>query len=208
MTKKNSIELYKDYVKNNWNRKDLFVKLIEEFNIKSILYPGSYIHITPSFLVSKVTYVDTDKKAIKFFKDESVYSFIDSNKTYTESSEAKFYPINYYKKFEDSYGEYDLLVSQYAGFISEACKPYLRIGGILVANNSHGDAGLAQLDNDYELVAVANQKGDVWKISTANLSDYFVLKKELLITKEFLQTKGRGLGYKKTANAYIFKRLK
>lgn len=208
MTKKNSIELYEDYVKNNWNRKDLFVKLIERFNIKSILYPGSYIHITPSFLLPKVTYVDTDKKAIKFFKDESVYAFIDTQKIYTESSEAKFYPINYYKKFEDSYGKYDLLVSQYAGFISEACKFYLRIGGILVANNSHGDAGLAQLDSDYKLIGVANQKDDVWTISNKNLDDYFVLKKELPITKEFLKTKGRGLGYKKTANAYILKRIK
>ena len=39
-------------------------------------------------------------------------------------------------------GRVDVLLSQYAGFISEPCKGYLRAGGVLVANNSHGDARL------------------------------------------------------------------
>lgn len=204
----NSIEKYKDYVKNSWSRRSLFEELIGMFKIESILYPGSYIHITPSFLIPRVTYVDTDKKAIKFFKDEAVYHYIDSNKIYNDPSDVKFYPKNYYTKFEDSIEQYDLLVSQYAGFISDACKSYLKIGGILVANNSHGDAGLANLDEDYKLIAIANQRDDKWKIKTTNLEQYFILKKEIPITKDILKDKGKGLGYKKTANAYIFKRIK
>ena len=31
---------------------------------------------------------------------------------------------------------------------------YLKVGGILAVNNSHGDAGLASIDPDYEFIGV------------------------------------------------------
>ena len=44
---------------------------------------------------------------------------------------------------------FDLLVSLYAGFISEHCTKYLRIGGSLLVNPSHGDAAMASIDPRY-----------------------------------------------------------
>ncbi len=205
--KKDSIQMYEDYVGNHWNRRELFEKLIEKYEISSILYPGSYIHITPSLLIPKVTYVDMDKKAKAFFKDEKVYAYIEKHKTYKENNQASFFPADYSTEFEDTSNQYDLLISQYAGFISQSCKRYLKFGGILVANNSHGDAGIAHLDGDYELISVANQRGDKWTISEKNIDAYFIPKKDIEITKAYLQNLGRGLGYKKAANAYVFRRI-
>ena len=37
----------------------------------------------------------------------------------------------------------DLLVSLYSGPLSGHCTPYLRVGGMLLANASHGDVALA-----------------------------------------------------------------
>ena len=53
-------------------------------------------------------------------------------------------------------GSVELVISQYAGFVSENCKRYLPRGGYLIANNSHGDAGLASCDREFKFVAVVN----------------------------------------------------
>ncbi len=37
----------------------------------------------------------------------------------------------------------DLIISQYAGFVGQETKRYLKEGGILLCNDSHGDATLA-----------------------------------------------------------------
>ena len=204
--KKIGIELYKSYIDNNWDRLDLFRKVSEKYTINTALYPGSYIHITPSFIIPKVTYVDNDRKAKKFFELEEVYQYIRETKMYDTESCVQYYPVDYTTQFEPTDGSYDLLISLYAGFISQACKSYLKEGGLLLVNNSHGDAGMANLDDDYQLVAVANQRNDKWSISTKGLADYFILKKPIHIDKSYLQLHGRGLGYKKTANVYIFEK--
>lgn len=48
--------------------------------------------------------------------------------------------------------KFDLLISQYAGFISDTCINYLKVNGYLLVNNSHADAGLAAIDKDYKLL--------------------------------------------------------
>ncbi|MGB6128880.1 MAG: hypothetical protein WBG30_09030 [Psychrilyobacter sp.] len=206
--KKNAIKMYEDYVSNNWDRQNLIEKLVKKYKIKSALYPGSYIHITPSFLIPRVTYVDSDKKAKMFFKDESIYSYIEKHKEYKGKMILQFYPSDYTSKFEDKEQQYDLLISQYAGFISQSCKNYLKYGGILIVNDSHGDASMAYLDNEYELIGVTNQSGSSWIISDENLENYFIPKKKIEITKEYLQQFGKEVKYKISASAYIFKKSK
>ena len=45
--------LYNEYfIKKNDERSELFKILSDKFNIKSGLYPGSFVHITPSFFIS------------------------------------------------------------------------------------------------------------------------------------------------------------
>lgn len=204
--KKDPITMYKDYVANGWDRKNLIKSLVERFTIKSALYPGSYIHITPSFLIPKVVYVDLDKKAKKFFAENAVYRFINDQKEYEEEASVNFYPSDYSKPFLKEELMVDLLISQYAGFISQSCKQYLKTGGILVANNSHGDAGVAFHDESFQLIAVANNRKGKWVISDKKLEEYFIPKKDFEVTKEYLLTLNRGLGYKKSAGVYIFRK--
>ncbi|MFX0037200.1 MAG: hypothetical protein ACFE9I_16330 [Candidatus Hermodarchaeota archaeon] len=40
----------------------------------------------------------------------------------------------------------------YAGFVSQSCKEYLKVGGILLTNNSHGNASMAYIDDDYQFI--------------------------------------------------------
>jgi hypothetical protein len=137
----NPLKLYNEYfVERDFERLDLFQLLAEKYGIKSALYPGSFVHITPSFVYPVTTYVDTDKRAKTFFDDVSVRDFVAKRKTYAEEAKITFYPQDYRTQINEIVERFDLLISQYAGFVSQYCKRYLKIGGVLLVNNSHGDA--------------------------------------------------------------------
>lgn len=195
----------KFFASRSFERKDLLQKLVEQYDIQSALYPGSYTHITPSFYIPRVVYVDADRKAKKIFANtEDVAAFIDSNKTYAGNASFDFFGQSYADPLPID-EQFDFLFSQYAGPISQECKQYLKHGGILVANNSHADAGLAALDPDYELIAVAYNRGEKVSISDTTLDEYFIPKKDAM-TLEQLRAHGKGLGYTKIASNYIFRR--
>lgn len=205
----NSNEIYKKYfLDNQFERRDLFQSLQEKYHIQSALYPGSFAHITPSFYIPHVVYVDSDKQAKKFFQDEAgVSKIIAQNKIYTQEPSFRFLPLDYYKPLDLTEQSFDLLISSYAGFVSQPGKKYLKIGGILLANNSHGDAGLAKIDQDYELIGVVNGRQEKYTISEKNLDEYFIPKKQITLTRDYLEQLGKGVGYTKTANFYIFQRI-
>lgn len=203
-----AIELYNQYfVEKDFERFDLFQHLAKRYGIERALYPGSFIHVTPSFVYPVVSYVDTDKRAKKFFNDPSIHDFVARKKIYTQDARITFYPMDYRNDIEERDESFGLLISQYSGFVSQSCKRYLGIGGLLLANNSHGDASMASIDDDYELVAVVSRRNGKHRLSEANLDSYFKLKSQTKISKEHLEKIQRGVGYKKSASAYVFERL-
>jgi hypothetical protein len=209
MTGNESAKMYQKYhVDKQDERLGLFQLLVERFNIERGLYPGCFVHITPSFIIPDMTYVEIDKRARKFFTDPTLPEFIAKHKIYQHEVNVTFHPTDYNERFDEPLESYDLLISQYAGFISEPCKLYLKIGGILLANNSHGDASMASIDDDYEFVAVVMRQGERFRLVEQNLDAYFVPKSNVDITKDYLRKIGRGVGYKKSGSAYIFKRVK
>ena len=206
-----SIKDYEEYIQksgdNFGHRYGLFKKLNDTFTIYTATYPGSYIDITPSLFFSTVYYIDTDKKAKMFFKNEKeIVKYIQRNKIYAGETTIKFYPEDYRKKFNDRVDSCDLMISLYAGFISKYCKNLLKENGVLLANNSHGDASMAQLDDDYTFFGVINYQNKKYYLKTDNLDEYFIPKKNSTVTKEMLEKTNRGVCYKKQANYYLFKK--
>ena len=206
---KDPIALYKEYfLDRDFERLDLFQALDERYGVQSALYPGCFVHITPSFVYPLTTYVDTDKRAKKFFASPAVLAFIAARKTYPQNPKVTFYASDYTQAIEEPDESYDLLISQYAGFVSQPCKRYLKVGGLLLVNNSHGDASMAFLDDDYEFVAAVMRRDGRHRISERNLDAYFVPKKPIQITKAYLERTQKGIGYQKTASSYLFRRVK
>jgi len=152
-------------------------------------------------------YIDADKSAKKFFKHKEVKEIICERKEYPEDPRFLFYGIDYRETVDELRHQFDLLISQYAGFISDSCKEYLKIGGILLVNNSHGDAGLTSIDKDYRFMATVHKSNGKYRISTASLEKYFIPKGEKVVTKELLYKINKGVGYTKTAPLYIFQRI-
>lgn len=203
-----TIQLYEHYyINRDYEQIDLFRLLKNAFNIKRVIYPGSYVQISPAFIFSDVVFIDADKKAKKFFKSESVVNYIYKRKEYNEDPIIEFYGDDYENTIEGLRDKFDLLISQYAGFISDTCKDYLKIGGYLLVNNSHGDAGMASIDEDYKLTATVHKSKGKYRVSDANLKKYFVPKKSVVVTEDLLRGTGKGVGYRKTATLYIFQRV-
>jgi hypothetical protein len=81
MTTKSVLDLYQKYFQNRrFKRLDLFQTLAARFNIQRALYPGSFVHITPSFVFPDVVYVDNDKQTKQFFNKPEIYEFISQKK--------------------------------------------------------------------------------------------------------------------------------
>lgn len=201
-------DLYRKYfVEREFERLDLFQLIAEEYKIKRVLYPGSFVHVTPSFVFPQVVYVDNDKQADKFFKIPEMHQFIEQQKTYPQAANLKFHFADYREGFNEKEKSFDLLISQYSGFVGQYCKPYLKKGGLLLANNSHGDAGVAAIDKDYEFIAVFFLRNGRYKIQQTDLDDYFVPKSPAKQTRESLMQLQKGIGYKKSGNAYLFRKL-
>ena len=80
------------------------------------------------------------------------------------------------------------------------------MGGILVANNSHGDASMARLDPDYELVAVYRRRAERFTFSFDELETYMIPKSGEEPTLETLEESMRGPAFTRPVTGYVFKR--
>jgi hypothetical protein len=203
------LQLYKEhFVDKQFERLQLFLLLNELYDIKSALYPGSFVHITPSFVFPKTVYVDTDKRTPKFFADSRVVQFISKEKKYDQAPEVSFHFADYRKGLELPIESFDLLISQYAGIISKYCKQFLKVNGLLLVNNSHADATIAFLDDDFELITTITHRNVKYKCSSDNLDLFFVPKKREHPIIEEIEKSQKAIGYKKTAGNYLFRRVK
>jgi len=197
----NTIKEYKEYAGKIGNRKEIYQAVQVAYNIKSALYPGSHIDISPSLVIPEVTYIDNFKGAIRFFKEDGVIKeYIEKNKSYKEKSLVKFLGEDYKKASLE--GKYDLIISQYAGFVGQDTKQFLKEGGYLLCNDSHGDATLAYCDSDYKFVGVVTQKNT---IDSNNLDKYFKLKKNKSVDIERVLKYMKGPQYTVNNENYIFR---
>lgn len=204
--------LYNKYhVERQDERRNLFEIIKKEFNPRSGLYPGCFVHVTPSFYFQEMYYVDSDTHAARFFKSRYVTELITREKLFEGPFSCYFFQQNYTHPLSIPEDSIDLLISQYAGFVGESCKKYLKSGGILAANNSHGDAGLVQIDEDFQLIAVIDRQGDRFSLSQKDLNSYFILHSKSIPTEKtllynYLKRLGKGLKYDKRANTYVFRK--
>ena len=202
------LDLYNKYfVERQFERLELFQLIADEFDVQRVLYAGSFVHVTPSFVFPFVVYVDNDKQANKFFMTPDLQEFIDERKIYAQDTSFRFHFADYRDGFDEKEESFDLLISQYAGFVGQYCKPFLMKGGLLLVNNSHGDAGVAAIDKDYQLVAGFSLRNGRYKVSKSNLDGYFIPKSSVQLTKEYLMKYHKGVGYTKPGIAYLFRRI-
>ncbi len=185
----------------------LFTAIAESVAAENVLYAGSFVDIAPSFVWPSVTYVDLDRRVPRFFADvQGVQEIIERHRAGATDARVQFIAGDYSEDLGLADETFDLLISLYAGFISEHCTRYLRVGGTLLVNPSHGDAAMASIDDRYELRGVVESRAGDYRVRDENLETYLIPKKPTTVTREELHQAGRGIGYTKSPFAYLFER--
>ncbi len=201
-------QLWAKQDQHDGDRWRLFVAVAAAVDVETVLYPGSFVDIAPSFVFPSVTYLDTDKRTPGFFADTEGVREIVADHNGPTDAHIHFIHGDYTEVLDLPDRPFDLLVSLYAGFVSEHCTRHLDIGGTLLVNSSHGDAAMASIDPRYDLTGVVlSRPGDYWVDSTG-LDAYLQPKKPVTITADLLHATGRGIGYTKSPFAYLFTRIR
>lgn len=202
------LELYYHYHRDrDDDRLGLFRLLAQRFPIQSALYPGCFVHLTPALVFPRVIFVEIDRRARTFFGQPEVLEYIRQNKSYPDEPQVVFLPGDYTRPLPVEDASVNLLISQYAGFVSKYCTRYLEPGGFLLANNSHGDASLASLDERFRLVGTIQRRQQRFSLNTDDLEKYLLPKSGKAVDRESLLASGRGVDYTHPASAYIFQRV-
>ncbi len=191
------------------DRRQLFGAVAETVGATGVLYPGSYVDLTPAFIWPETAFVDVDRRANQFFADlDGVSQLLREHGADPEARTVRFIHGDYQEPLDLEENSFDLLISLYAGFISEHCTRYLRVGGHLLVNSSHGDAAMASIDDRYRLRAVIFSRDGGYRASSSDLDTYLVPKKDVAVTRELLHSTGRGIAYTKSPFAYLFERYR
>lgn len=206
MKRSSVAELYRSYVEEQQlERAGLFEAIKRRYDCATVLYPGSWIHVTPSFYFQHVVYVDRSDASHDFFAAEAdVLALIQRRKQYEQAPYIRFCGRDFTGDLPLAEGSFDLLISLYAGGIARSCWKYLRIGGLLLTNNHHDDAGEAARNGELELCATVEEHGSKYQIEEQKLDGYFVPKQQPR------RMPGQKLGafpeYTKNAAYYVFRR--
>ncbi len=191
------------------DRSGLFLAVARAWAPTRALYPGSYLDLSPSVAIASVVYVDTDRRAARFFADQAlVAAELEGRAQDGAGTDVQFLHADYTGALPLTDGSFDLLISLYAGPVWDHCRRYLEPGGLLLANASHGDAGLAALDPSLHLVAAVQHRDGVYRLDTSNLESYLVPKKPANADADLIRRQGRGIAYTKPAFAYVFRSAK
>lgn len=180
----------------------------DEYGCSTVLYPGCSIHITPSFYFQHVVYVDISETAKEFFQEnKNILSIVNSNKKYKQSAYIHFIHSDYTKKLPVRENNYDLLLSIYAGGITESCKKYIKHGGIIVSNNHQNDAQQALKDSSVRLEALILRKGKKYYIE--NVSGEKMLKALLghSMPLKSMKNSSSGMEYVDTEYYFVFRKI-
>ena len=191
MQPKRALEIYlNDYRKSHKGineRLDIFRQVKTAFGCKRVLYPGSYLHVTPSLVFPLVCYIDSLKNICKGISNPELLVFLHTNKEYPENAEILCYEEDYDSFEAEPKRSFDFLISLNAGFISQACKHFLAPGGLLLVNDEHQDASRAYVDSDYSLIGVFEGNGRLLCKNPKKLSSFFVTTKGEELTLEMVE---------------------
>ncbi|WP_228373017.1 hypothetical protein [Demequina maris] len=169
------------------------------------LYPGSYLDLSPSTAIPAVTYIDTDRRAARYFADTALVAAELRGRGGTGAvAQVSFLPLDYTARLPLPDHHFDLLISLYAGPVWEHCRQHLAPGGRLLANASHGDASLAAIDPSLRLVAAVHHRDGRYRLETADLDRYLVPKNPEHADAETIRRASRGIAYTTSAFAYVF----
>ncbi len=191
---------------------EVFGQVRREFHVERALYPGSYLHVTPSLFFPEVCYVDSLAGIAVALADPDLQGYVTDHKHYPRIPNIRCYQDDYHTFNSEPEESFDLLISLNAGDVSQACKRFLPSGGLLLVNDEHYDARRAFVDPDYVLCAAFAGEGLQMETSEIKLASYFKTALGKPLTPEMVESDAPGppsrARFKPTQRAavYLFKK--
>lgn len=190
------------------DRSSLFAAIVDLWDVCSALYLGSYLDLSPSTAIESVTYVDVDKRAASFFGDRAlVQCELQGHTRAGAGASVEFLHQDYTAPMPLVNGSFDLLISLFTTPAWMHCQQYVTSSGLLLANASHGEASLAALDPNLELVAAVLHQSGEYRLDTAELDSYLIPRRPGQVDPDVILRSGRGIEYTRDAFAYLFSRI-
>lgn len=175
MDERRAVQLYDEYVvAHGLERLALLDALRASFERPpAVLYPGCFLHVTPSIFFQHVVYVDRNELARAFFaREANVRAIVGGRKRYRQEPFVRFVAQDFTEPLPFGEESFDLLLALYASDVSRSCARYVCPGGFVLTNDHHGDARDAAAMPELELVAVAEQKGEAVRFLRDDLRGY------------------------------------
>lgn len=195
----------KYFVEMQFERRSLFQAVRRKYNAIAVLYPGCFVHITPSFFFPHVVYVDSSEDSRRYFAAAAeIQALIQAGRHYKRAPYLRFIHQDYRQPFPLAENSFDLLLSLYAGGISQACKPYLKTGELLLSNDHQDDAAQAARDPDFRLVGVVNARQETYSILETDLDGYFIPEDTAKTRAAYRRSSAAPKRYTRSAAAYMF----
>lgn len=169
---------------NDWHLY-AFRLIAARFAPTRVLYPGSWIHVTPSLVFSSVIYIDLSATIEREFQDVALRQYLNDNAEYLQQPWFKFYRADYRRDLGLDDVSFDLILSLSAGLISRDCRHYLKRRGYLLVNNEHHDASMAYVDPSYALIGVF-PTGTRYSEAPSTIQRYFHTTKNAPITHDMI----------------------
>jgi SAM-dependent methyltransferase len=189
-----------------FERAGLFKVVKEYFDCNEALYPGSLIHVTPSFFLPHVVYVDHNPLAVEFFGDlDSVIELVNRNKQYKRSAFVRFIAQDFAASLPLMESQFDLLISLYAGNIFRHCKKYLKHGGLFLTNIFQDNVLEALEDAEFQLVSVVRYRRQRYTLAENDLEEISSSYGKARV-KKYLKQASTGIEYLENEDYLIFRR--
>ena len=192
MPVKNPLDTYRTNFLNGPGCSDVlqpvFRKVRDRFQVQRALYPGSYLHITPSLCFPYVCYVDSLAGIADALASTDLQRYVAEHRDYPEAPEIWCYQQDYRTFTSEPEASFDLLISLNAGLISQACKHFLAPDGLLLVNDEHYDARRAFVDPDYLLIAVFVGENLSMETSESTLAAYFRTARGTPLTPDMVES--------------------
>jgi hypothetical protein len=162
-----------------------FRLLKNKYSVEKVLYPGCWIHLTPSLVFPHVVYVDLFNKMKPMLSDPELLEYIGTNSEIFGKSTIQVHQTDFRNGIDEEKASFDLLISLSSGFVSKYCASYLREKGLLFVNNEHYDATMAYVSKNFFPIGVFTFNGKLIQ-QTKEIEKYFLTTKDQEITLEMV----------------------
>lgn len=174
--------LYNKFYRSiGFERREVFEYIKKVYSPKTVLYPGSSIHITPSFYFQHVVYIDNSELSQTFFQNiQETNEIIYQNKIDKNSHYFKFIYKDFTKELLLRENSFDLLISLFSGQQIQYCQKYLKVNGLILATDLFSGLEYMSGSNKYLLI------------------DSFFIRNSKVITEQNRKSKHKSSKLKKT----------